>query len=102
MSRKNENRGFVCENCKRIVQPLNNGSYRNHCPYCLYSKHVDMLPGDRKSKCGGLMKPVKLKYKSAKGYQIIHRCLACGNESVNITAVNTEQPDDIDMIISIL
>ncbi|WDF05905.1 RNHCP domain-containing protein [Shouchella hunanensis] len=34
-----------------------NGSYRNHCPFCLYSKHQDIIPGDRASTCGGLMEP---------------------------------------------
>ncbi|MST04461.1 MAG: RNHCP domain-containing protein [Candidatus Pacebacteria bacterium] len=48
---------FVCENCKTEVK--GNG-YTNHCPVCLYSKHVDVDPGDRLSKCGGLMKPMGL------------------------------------------
>ena len=46
---------FVCENCGQEVK--GNG-YTNHCPRCLYSKHVDINPGDRASDCGGLMKPV--------------------------------------------
>ena len=35
--------GFICENCGRKVEPLGY-SCRNHCPYCLYSKHVDIEP----------------------------------------------------------
>ena len=37
---------FVCENCGKEVKKLGY-SCRNHCPECLYSKHVDKNPGDR-------------------------------------------------------
>jgi hypothetical protein len=47
ISRTAQNQGFTCENCGASVAPLSNGSYRNHCPACLLSKHVDILPGDR-------------------------------------------------------
>ena len=39
MSRATENTQFTCEHCGMVVEPLENGSYRNHCPSCLYSKH---------------------------------------------------------------
>jgi DNA-directed RNA polymerase subunit RPC12/RpoP len=102
MSRKEENTGFICENCGSKVKPLSNGSYRNHCPYCLYSKHVDQKPGDRAERCGGLMIPAGLVYKSGKGYQIIHRCLNCGQESVNKVAGGTIQPDAIEAINNLM
>ena len=102
MSRKEENTGFTCRQCGRAVLPLNNGSYRNHCPYCLYSLHVDNKPGDRRVSCGGLMQPVGIKYKPGKGYQIIHRCLKCGEERVNKAAVDTVQPDDIEALTGIM
>lgn len=51
MDRKDENTGFVCEFCHAEVYPLVNGSYRNHCPRCLFSKHVDDSLGDRASHC---------------------------------------------------
>lgn len=101
MSRKNENVGFLCEQCGQTVVPLDNGSYRNHCPFCLFSKHVDVVPGDRNSGCRGLMKPVDLKFKSAKGYQIVHRCRRCGLEKINRVAENTVQPDVIEELIRI-
>ena len=50
------------------------------------------------SECGGLMKPVELKYKSGKGFQIIHKCLRCGHESTNKVAEDTVQPDDIEVL----
>lgn len=79
--------------------PLTNGSYRNHCPFCLYSKHVDCKPGDREQDCQGLMKPVGLQHHSKKGWQIIHCCLRCGSKRVNRIAENTVQPDEIDALI---
>ena len=98
MSRKKENTGFICGYCGREVAPLSNGSYRNHCPFCLYSRHVDLAPGDRRSDCGGLMRPVGLKFKAGKGYQIVHECLRCGAERVNKIAENTVQPDEIEAV----
>ena len=37
---------FICENCLNKVQKLGYTA-RDHCPFCLYSKHVDINPGDR-------------------------------------------------------
>ena len=102
MSRRKENTRFTCSYCGWEVLPLRNGSYRNHCPFCLFSRHIDIKPGDRKSECGGLMKPVGLKYKSGKGFQIVHRCLRCGEERVNKIAGGTVQPDDIEEIVKLL
>jgi len=97
VSRKTENTGFICGHCKAEVYPLNNGSYRNHCPHCLYSIHIDNAPGDRASNCLGLMEPMGLRHHSKKGYQIIHRCQKCGVEKVNRTA-----PDDFDAVINFM
>lgn len=94
MSRQKENTGFICENCQREVQPLTNGSYRNHCPFCLYSKHVDHKPGDRLNTCKGLMEPIDVIYHSKKGYQLVHQCLGCGIISKNKVAENTVQADE--------
>ncbi len=99
MGRQEENQGFVCERCGRCVEPITNGSYRNHCPFCLFSKHVDRVPGDRRSDCGGLMQPVGTVRKSGTGLQIVHRCLVCGAVRRNKAAEFTRQPDDIEVII---
>jgi RNHCP domain len=81
---------FDCENCRTPVQPLPQGSYRNHCPKCLCSKHVDAAgPGDRASTCGGVMDPISLDYKGSKGWIVVHECRKCGKMIPNITA-----PDD--------
>ena len=97
MGKKQENTGFVCGNCGRKVL-LASKSYRNHCPYCLYSRHVDVVPGDRRSDCGGLMKPVGLTYKSGKGHQLVHRCQRCGMQRANIVAEEGVQPDNADIL----
>lgn len=101
MSRKKENTGFTCKNCGQRVLPLENGSYRNHCPFCLFSQHVDIKPGDRKSDCGGLMVPIAVRYKSGKGYQIVHRCLKCGVMTANKVAEEQVQPDSIEELVKL-
>lgn len=95
LSRKTENTAFQCENCHAHVEPLSNGSFRNHCPFCLFSKHLDNHPGDRLSRCRGLMKPIALDYSSKKGYQIVHECTACGKIQRNKVAIDTTQEDNI-------
>ena len=102
MSRKSENTGFTCSHCGKPVVALTNGSYRNHCPFCLYSLHVDKSPGDRACECFGEMEPVKIVYNSKKGYQIVHICQKCGVKRVNRIAENTDMPDNFDMILKLL
>jgi len=65
---------FICEHCGREVS--GNG-YTNHCPDCLWSKHVDKAPGDRLEACRGLMKPIRGE-KEGKEYFIVHECTLCG------------------------
>ena len=98
MSRKRENTAFDCIQCHRPVPPCDNGSFRNHCPYCLYSRHLDEIPGDRMSDCFGLMEPIGLTYHSKKGYQLIHRCLVCGKLQKNIICQYDSVPDDADRL----
>lgn len=98
MSHKSENVPFICENCGASVPPVTNGSYRNHCPDCLCSKHVDVSPGDRASECGGIMDPVGAVYNPAKGWQIIHRCRVCGAEVRNKVAEDTVRPDNKELL----
>lgn len=76
---------FVCENCKAKV--VGNG-YTNHCPKCLWSKHVDdVVPGDRVCACKGMMKPVGMEIKGDKKI-IIHQCVKCGKIMKNKTVKN--------------
>lgn len=98
MARHLENTGFICKNCNKNILPISNGSYRNHCPFCLHSIHLDLIPGDRASSCRGLMKPLHLTYKSKKGWQIIHICLSCGCKKACRVAMDTIQPDSYKML----
>jgi hypothetical protein len=98
VSTKTGNSGFICAHCGGQVAALTNGSYRNHCPHCLYSLHVDNLLGDRSNKCKGLMRPIGVVWHSKKGYQIVHQCEKCGVEKVNRIASDTEMPDDIEAL----
>lgn len=87
MDRKNfikQSEDFTCEHCGQVV--IGSG-YTNHCPDCLYSKHVDNLPGDRANRCGGLMEPIGLELQGDKR-QIIHRCQTCGIIKKNKVADN--------------
>jgi rubrerythrin len=70
---------FRCENCGTEVK--GNG-YTNHCPVCLFSKHVDINPGDRASACGGLMKPIAV-HVIKDEWIVTHSCLLCGYEKKN-------------------
>jgi hypothetical protein len=46
------NDSFLCENCQKEITKHPEGSARNHCPHCMYSKHLDEdFPGDRLSDC---------------------------------------------------
>ena len=96
MKRFNElDEGFICEHCGKEVLPLGYTS-RDHCPYCLYSKHIDINPGDRKNTCRGLLKPIGIeKYKDT--YKILYKCDKCKEDHKNIIA----KDDDMNEIINI-
>ena len=87
---------FICENCNRKVKKLGY-SCRNHCPYCLHSKHVDKNPGDREELCHGILEPIGLEIDSKKGYVIIFKCKKCGQIRKNKAA----EDDDMDLIIKL-
>lgn len=84
---------FACAHCGKKIK--GNG-YTNHCPFCLWSQHVDINPGDRACDCQGLMKPVRIE-KNKKGLIIIHRCQKCGKEKRN----KVDEKDDFEHIIRI-
>ncbi|MDD5341156.1 MAG: RNHCP domain-containing protein [Patescibacteria group bacterium] len=67
---------FVCENCG---QKIEGSGYTDHCPNCLYSKHVDINPGDRLCPCQGLMEPMCVQLKHGEKI-IFYRCQKCGHE----------------------
>lgn len=86
---------FICENCDKEVKKLNYTS-RDHCPYCLHSKHVDINPGDRANTCKGLLVPIEIeKFKNT--YKIIYKCKKCDQIHKNVIATD----DDFDKIIDL-
>ena len=86
--------GFVCAHCGKSVEPLGYTS-RNHCPYCLWSLHVDENPGDRACECGGRLKPIQTVPDPRHGFVIIHRCEKCGA----IRRCRAAKDDDRDLLI---
>lgn len=75
---------FACAKCGETV--IGNG-YTNHCPACLWSRHVDINPGDRAEKCKGMMEPIGLLVTGSK-QRIKYRCQTCGTERTFDTAQN--------------
>ena len=94
---------FVCMNCHNFVSAeaaLSGVHNRNHCPYCLASRHLDLFePGDRLSACKARMRPVALALKrSTRKYarpgdgelMLVHVCEDCGKVSLNRIAADDD------------
>lgn len=97
------NESFQCAECGTLVEPLAQGSCRNHCPSCFYSKHLDINPGDRAANCGGLLEPIGIEDHKKKGYMVIHRCQSCGHTCKNKLALDDpNQPDSFDRMLEIM
>ncbi|HEV3245314.1 MAG TPA: RNHCP domain-containing protein [Candidatus Paceibacterota bacterium] len=84
---------FVCAHCGAQVEGT---GYTNHCPKCLWSRHVDVDPGDRAAECGGMMEPVALEG-STPNYRIVHRCLSCAI----IRRVDASSSDDGEVLLAL-
>jgi predicted RNA-binding Zn-ribbon protein involved in translation (DUF1610 family) len=90
-TRKKED--FICEHCG--IEVIGTG-YTNHCPKCLWSKHVDVDPGDRAATCGGMMEPVNVEI-VGREQKILYRCVKCGFERKN----KVGERDDFDVVVKI-
>lgn len=88
--RNEQDQAFKCGYCRSFIgAPVTGGRNRNHCPNCLYSKHVDLKrPGDRLCECGSLMAPVGIFSRPNGEEMILHRCLGCGFERSNRVAAD--------------
>ena len=85
---------FACGTCGRDV-PCGGRRPRDHCPWCLHSRHVDVVPGDRASTCGGDLVPQSAERSAqGKGWMIVYRCVACGALRRNRVLDDIEPPDD--------
>lgn len=87
--------GFVCVKCGATAASTGAGTkHRNHCPRCLHSVHLDVKPGDRAARCGGIMEPVSVWVRKDGEWAVIHRCAECGAMSSNRIAA-----DDNEMLL---
>lgn len=87
--------------CANLISAVNN---RNHCPYCLWSRHLDLFSaGDRLSACKAPMKPVGLAIKRSRDryrsgprgeLMLIHVCVECNSPSINRIAAD-DHPEAI-------
>jgi hypothetical protein len=84
---------FQCEHCGTNIS--GNG-YTNHCSECLWSKHVDINPGDRAATCGGLMRPTALENENGE-YVITHTCEKCKHTKRNKISAN----DNFDSVVKV-
>ena len=94
---------FKCAHCHVLVSSahlISGVNNRNHCPYCLWSCHLDLYAaGDRLSACKAPMKPVALTMKLGRNkYQreargelmLIHQCSECNTLSINRIAADDD------------
>ena len=88
---------FVCEVCHKKVEKLGYTA-RDHCPYCLSSKHLDINPGDRLCDCHGTLVPLAIESAPKDKFKIVYRCNKCGMIKRNVAAVD----DNFDKILEIM
>ena len=94
---------FVCLACHQFVSAeiaLSGVQNRNHCPYCLASRHLDLFEaGDRLAACKAGMRAVALTLKKTrKKYadsrqgemMLVHVCEDCGRVSINRIAADDD------------
>ena len=98
---KKNDSGFICKNCGKEVLPLGYSS-RNHCPFCLWSLHVDNNPGDSENTCRAPMEPIFAEVDAKKGFVIVHKCTKCGEIKRNRSAHEASvQPDNRMLLIKL-
>jgi RNHCP domain-containing protein len=90
--RRNENEPFRCGRCRMFVgQTVSGGKHRNHCPFCLASRHVDLRrPGDRESPCRAVMPAIGVAFRADGEQMLVHRCNGCGIERQNRIAADDD------------
>lgn len=88
---------FICNVCGKLVKKLEYTA-RDHCPYCLSSKHLDINPGDRSADCGGTLEPIDIEKGKKDLYKIVYKCNKCGEIKKNKTAID----DDFEKILEIM
>ena len=85
--RGREQDSFFCKRCRIDVPGESFGTqHRNHCPRCLWSRHVDERTGDRRSACGGGMEPIAIWVRPHGEWALVHRCGTCKVVRINRVA----------------
>ena len=75
---------FRGQHCRAEVPRDASGTeHRNHCPFCLWSVHLDERPGDRRSPCRGGMEPIAIWVRPSEEWALVHRCASCHVVRVN-------------------
>jgi RNHCP domain len=75
---------FRCANCRLDVPLQAPGTrHRNHCPSCLWSRHLDAAPGDRAAGCAGPMEPIGVSVRADGEWSVVHRCADCAAVRLN-------------------
>lgn len=97
MTRRQENKGFTCVRCGVFTPPVQRGTIRDHCRWCLHSIHVDVIPGDRASMCHGVLRPQSIDFSGKKGHVIVYSCSSCGAVKRNRAA----DDDSLDAILEV-
>ena len=79
---------FRCGYCGLDVPTAAPGTaHRNHCPNCLWSRHLDDdHPGDRDADCGSSMEPIAVCVRGQGEWVLVHRCTGCDEVHLNRTA----------------
>ncbi len=93
---------FSCEHCGKEVPSTSGSTPRNHCPFCLWSKHLDINPGDRANPCQGMMRPIGIYTHSKKSYVILHECERCGGRmKAKAMMMDGNAADDFDLLLAL-
>lgn len=101
---------FRCAHCGNLVSSmymLSGVNNRNHCPYCLWSCHLDLYSaGDRLSACKGQMMPIGLTMKKSRNkyrlhsrgeLMLVHECADCDTLSINRIAADDDSESILDI-----
>lgn len=84
--------GFQCIHCKGYISYQAYGTnQRNHCPHCLWSRHVDDKVGDRRSPCAQPMEPISIAGRSDGEWVLVHRCTGCSQLRTNRIAGDDDE-----------
>lgn len=79
-----DEQGFNCIHCRQYVTSASYGTkHRNHCPCCLWSRHMDEEPGDRRCACREAMEPIGIEVRADGEWAVMHRCTGCGTLRTN-------------------